>query len=139
MNVAAEALSDVVELDPFLLAFRTYMSRVGTFRGTATELLQELNAVKGTFKGNRWPKNCQEISCRLRRDAKLLPDVAMELGIREGHKRTRLIVARSKVAVEKPEEEREVAKAKAKAVSVSRRKVASKEPADEQPGLFSAA
>jgi hypothetical protein len=135
---ASDALSDVVELDPLLLAFRTYMSKAGTFRGTASDLLRELNGMKGTFKGNRWPKNPRDISGRLRRDVKLLPEVDIEFDIREGHNRTRLMVAQSRLQMEKPQPEIERPETKPGVVSASRNKTASKRPADEQLGLFGA-
>jgi energy-coupling factor transporter ATP-binding protein EcfA2 len=132
----SDAVSDAVELDPFLLAFQTYMSKVGTFRGTAGELLRELNGIKGTFKGNRWPKTPRAIAGRLRRDRKLLPEVDMEFEIREGHNRTRVMAARSKLPVEMPQIEVDEPKTKPEAVSNSRNKGAAKKAADLQLGLF---
>jgi len=112
---------DLVELDPFLMAFRDYMTKVKAFRGTAGQLLQELNATGSIAKGNRWPRNPRALSGRLRRDAKLLSEIEIEFDIKEGRNRDRLIAAQSKLSPELPLGEDETSMGAPECFAASRR------------------
>ena len=113
------------------------MAEARTFRGTAGQLLKELGTA-ATFKGNSWPNSPRALSERLRRDAKLLPEIDMEFGIKEGHNRNRLIVANLKPCPELPQETNsEAPKLGAKPNPGSRRKEPVRELASaNQLGLF---
>jgi hypothetical protein len=88
---------DIVELDPVLITLREYMLKVGTFRGTFGQLLQELNSAVSIRRGNRWPENPRALSGRLRRDAKLLPEIEFDFDIpKQGHNRDRIVAAKVK-------------------------------------------
>jgi hypothetical protein len=95
-NNVSEGAIDLVELDPLLIAFRDYMGKVGTFLGTATRLLQELNA-HTSMKGIRWPTSARALSGRLRRDCKLLlPEIEIDFDPPAGRKNERLLFAEAK-------------------------------------------
>jgi putative DNA primase/helicase len=128
---------DLVELDPFLMAFGDYMTKTKTFRGTAGQLLQELNATGSIAKGNRWPKNSRALSGRLRRDAKLLSEIEIEFDIKEGRNRDRLIVAQSKLPPEPPQDDGERSMGAPEGFAASRRgKAAPKKTAAMELPLF---
>jgi hypothetical protein len=134
----SEGLTDLIELDPLLVAFGDYMAEVKTFRGTAGQLLKKLDAAATITKGNRWPKSPRALSGQLRRDARLLPEINLEFNIMEGHNHNRIIVANLKPSSEQPQ----VGNAKPPQTSVEattgrRRKTPAKKsaPAD-QLGLF---
>jgi hypothetical protein len=82
--------------------------------------LKEVNALGG-IKGHRWPQNPRAVSSRLRRDAKLLPELKMEFDIKEGRNRDRLLViemnaiaqpceAGTEVAADRPKEKNKTAR-----------------------------
>jgi hypothetical protein len=85
------------------VAFHKFMMKAKSFRGTAGQLLQELNAAESIAKGHRWPQNPRALSGRLRRDAKLLAEIEMVFDIKQGRNRHRLMVAQVKMAPEPPE------------------------------------
>jgi hypothetical protein len=67
---------------------------VDVWRGTATDLLREVNDRNPTVLRNReWPKNARHLASRLRRVAPLLRHKGVEIDFRgvEGHSNTRLI------------------------------------------------
>jgi putative DNA primase/helicase len=133
----SDGAEDLVQLDPLLMGLRDYLATVKTFRGTAGQLLKELNATTTFAKGNRWPESPQVLALRLRSDAKLLPEIDMEF-IRKGHNRDRLIVATFKPLPEQPEEgNSEPPKFNPEVTTGSRRKVSGKrQAAVDQPQLF---
>jgi energy-coupling factor transporter ATP-binding protein EcfA2 len=122
----SDGLIDLVELDPFLTAFEDYVTKVNVFRGTAGQLLQELNAAGRIAKGNNWPKNPRALSGRLRRDRKLLPEIEMEFNIKEGRSRDRVMVAQSKLPPMSAQGDHETSKKGLEGPSGSRRKAAPK-------------
>jgi putative DNA primase/helicase len=130
----SDGLADLVELDPLLTTLRDYMAKVKTFRGTAGQLLQELNATANIAKGSRWPENPQTLSLRLRRDAKLLPEVGMEFGIKEGRNRDRMIVAHAKLPPEPLQVEDAMPRRAPERAAGSQRKATIKKPA--MPDFF---
>jgi hypothetical protein len=91
----SEAEADAVELDPFLQAVRALIKQKTAFKGTFATLLKELSAL-GYPRGTRWPENPRSASGRLRRDAKLLPEIRFDFGMREGRMRQRMMVAELK-------------------------------------------
>jgi putative DNA primase/helicase len=136
LNVA-EGRQDLVELDPLLTVFEEYIRDVKSFRGTAGQLLQELNAAAGIPKGRLWPRNPRALSGRLRRDVKLLPEIEMAFGIKEGRNRDRLMFADLKHSPELPEKSGSPAKAgKERAGTTVSGKIARAETGAELP-LFS--
>ena len=134
----ADSYNDLLELDPLLAVFRDYVREIKTFRGTAGQLLQELNGAARIPKGHRWPRNPRALSGRLRHDAKLLlPEIKMEFNIKEGRNRDRLIVADLKLSPESPKKPDGRAKAADKGPgSMAKGKVASAAAGAELP-LFS--
>jgi hypothetical protein len=75
-----------------------HIKKTKAFRGTCGALLNVLNDQGSGTRGHRWPKNPRAVSSRLRRDAKLLPELKMEFDIKEGRNRDRLMVIELKDA-----------------------------------------
>jgi hypothetical protein len=95
---AATAVTAIIEGDPVagaIQALARTRSENGEWKGTATELLEELNGLVSdpVRHGKAWPKDATRLSGRLRRLAPALRavGVAINLDDRDGHDRTRTI------------------------------------------------
>ena len=95
----AIAVEDAVEADPVATAIRSFASETG-WTGTATELLAILNErdVDAVRHPRFWPPDAPRLSNRVRRAAPGLRALGVEvdMDVREGHERRRLIAIRKK-------------------------------------------
>jgi 5S rRNA maturation endonuclease (ribonuclease M5) len=87
-----------LESDPIAQAIIDLQKDIGKWEGTATELLDVLENKTSDkiLKSKQWPKVAQTLSNRLRRLAPVLREVGieLELGIRKGKERKRIISIR---------------------------------------------
>ena len=92
------AVEATIEGDAVAQAVCDLMEDRAIWRGTASQLMTPLEAGVSEFvlRSNNWPKSPNSLSGRLRRAAPSLRAVGIEveLGIREGRQRTRLIEIR---------------------------------------------
>jgi hypothetical protein len=100
-----EVVANLVEADPVAVAVRQLMARQETWRGTASELLDELGKFAGerNSKVNGWPQTPQGLSGRLKRAAESLRKCGIQIDKRrEGRERDRMIYI-EKVSQSSPE------------------------------------
>lgn len=92
----AQATETVIENDPVAVALRTLMRNKAEWKGTASDLLQELSYVVGdnVSRGRHWPAAAHVLSGRLRRMATSLRkiNITISLGEREGRVSNKLII-----------------------------------------------
>jgi hypothetical protein len=89
------AVNVVIDADSVASAIRSLVLEEGTWTGTATSLLAELNFRSNEDRvSNKWPKNGQALSMRLRRAATFLRKVGIkvERERNSGRDRDRLII-----------------------------------------------
>jgi len=97
-----DAVNQVIDADPVAAAVRRFMEARTEWNGTASEFLGALAYQEGerVARSKSWPSSPQALSGRLRRAATFLrgAGIAMELGQRSGHARTRTIRITSRSA-----------------------------------------
>ena len=89
-----EAAESVIDTDPVAGAVLAVMATRTAWKGTATDLLDELEEAAGEriAKSKDWPQSPRALSGRLRRAATFLRKIGIEIGFdREGRARTRMI------------------------------------------------
>ena len=89
-----EAAESVIESDPVAGAVLAVMATRTAWKGTATDLLDELEEAAGEriAKSKDWPQSPRALSGRLRRAATFLRKIGSAIGFdREGRARTRMI------------------------------------------------
>jgi hypothetical protein len=91
----AQATETVIEANPVADAVRSLMTKQNMWRGTATDLLEDLGYVAGpTIRYSRhWPRAAHILSGRLRRAATFLRKIGIDIdfGAREGHASNKII------------------------------------------------
>jgi hypothetical protein len=90
------AVDEVTEADLVAVAVRDQLMKTRSeYRGSATELLRILTEIAGELatKSKSWPTDPRQITGCLRRAAPFLRKAGIEVltGIREGHRRNRII------------------------------------------------
>jgi hypothetical protein len=101
------AVESVIEADPVADAVRMMMATTVEWKGTASDLLVILGKTVGEriIQSKAWPTTPPALSGRLRRAATSLRKIGVqvELGQREGHRRTRTICIRAVAERQAPE------------------------------------
>jgi hypothetical protein len=100
-NIAA-AVANVIEADPVSAAVQAMMADKNEWKGTATELLEELERIAGekVVRNKRWPESPQALSGRIKRGATFLRRAKINIeAYRNPHTKKRgRVIAVTKVA-----------------------------------------
>ena len=116
-----EAVETVLNANLVATAVRTFMADRKEWSGTATDLLELLGKVAGdkAIKAKTWPADATRLGGKLRQASPFLRKVGIEINIgnREGHRRTRTISITT--VFSEPLEERNSASAAAAAVTIN--------------------
>ena len=90
-----EVVDATIDADPVATGVRSFMTERTEWRGTATELLKELETTLGDAAQNdkSWPSSPRALSERLRRSATFLRKIGINIlfDARQGRARTRMI------------------------------------------------
>jgi hypothetical protein len=88
-----EAVDNVIEADPVAAAVRAFMSKWTAWKGTASQLLDELDRGDRFAKAKSWPQSARGLVGQLARAAPFLRKCGIEIDKRrEGRDRGRMIV-----------------------------------------------
>ncbi|MGW1552834.1 ATP-binding protein [Streptomyces sp. NPDC002346] len=108
LATSANVATDALEGDPFAVAIAALVDEVGTWQGTAAQLLEQL-PVPGMIRPPNWPKDATRAGGRIKRLAPLLRSVGIAVDdtqrSRDRHRHKLLILSRAAPAstAEQPE------------------------------------